>query len=260
MSGAGWKQTLAAAGLLSMVVVAHPALLAQSQGSTQHRLYKAMNSTIERAFKALKAQKFDEARAILAPCLEKIPDHFEAHYFLALMDFEGRDFVSALRHLEVAEAAMGSLERDYLAQVADLKAKAAISEREAQDNLTTVLSRTSDPTGAAATQIAGLKIDLQVAKSQGAPLAGLQNPFQVPADYLFLKGNTLLRLGRREEARLAYRRAVAADPAHANAWNNLIALGLGAKDIQGARADLERAEGTGVSIRPELKKAVLTAR
>ena len=56
---------------------------------------------------------------------------------------------------------------------------------------------------------------------------------------------------------LPYRQAVEPDPGHANAWNNLIALHLGARDLPQARADLQRAEAARVAIRPGLKKAVV---
>lgn len=94
-------------------------------------------------------------------------------------------------------------------------------------------------------------------KKKGQPSKNLQDPYAVPADYLFLRGNVLLRMNRANDARQAYRRAVKADPCHANAWNNLVALGLGSKDSAGAKADLAEAEAQGVIIRPELKKAVL---
>jgi Tfp pilus assembly protein PilF len=245
-------------GLICLGLAGFSVMQAQSTTSATGRQYKALDPMIGKAYKALKAQRFDEARGILKPCLEQIPDHFEAHYFLAL-DFEGRNYASALQHLDTSERTLRLLEKDYSAQVAEMKARAEAAEREAQDNLNNALSHTSDPTGGAAKQIAGLKMDLKVSTANGSPVQGLQNPYEVPADYLFLRGNVLLRLGQRDEARQSYRRAVIADKTHANAWNNLVALGFGAKDFAGAAADLAKAEAAGVVIRPELKKAVLAA-
>ncbi len=169
-----------------------PTVQAQSIQSSQFRQYQALNSTIERALKAVMSGRFDEAKAILKPSLEKVPDHFEAHYLMALMAYEARDFAGNLAGLEIAEWTLGNLDRAY-------------REHEAQS---------------------------------------------------FLRGNALLRLGRREEARNAYRKAVEMDAGHANAWNNLVALSLGAKDMAGAKADIAKAEAAGARIRPELKRAV----
>ncbi len=255
------KTSIAVRGAMSWALmvpglIQGPTVQAQSIQSSQFRQYQALNSTIERALKAVMSGRFDEAKAILKPCLEKVPDHFEAHYLMALMAYEARDFAGALAGLETAERTLGNLDRAYREHEAQMKAQADAALREANDNLGTALSRTGDPTGAAAAQIAGLKMDLNIAESQGKPLQGLATPYSFPADYSFLRGNALLRLGRREEARNSYRKAVAMDAGHANAWNNLVALSLGAKDMAGAKADIAKAEAAGAKIRPELKKAV----
>lgn len=251
-----WGRRVRSNRLVGLGLLMCAALQAQVLGTAQHRQYKALNPTIEKAYKALKAQRFEETRALLDTCLSKIPEHFEAHYFLALMDYEGRNYASALQHLDISERTLAGLEKDYRAQVAEMKAKSEAAEREASDNLETARSRSPDANGAGATQISGLQMDLKMTQTEGKPVQGLDSPFSIPADYLFLRGNVLLRLGRKEEAREAYRRAVAADSGHSNAWNNLIALGLAARDHAGARADLTRAEAGGVTIHPGLKKAV----
>lgn len=246
--------------LTSLSLAQGMAVMAQAHSSSRFRQYKALNPTIERAFSAVRGSRFKEAEAILKPCLATVPDHFEAHYLLALMAYEGRDFASVLAHLDIAERALEALDRDYRGLKAEMKARSESEQQEANDNLSTALSRTSDPSGFAATKIAGLQSDVKMAEMKNQPLPALDNPYSVPSDYCYLRGNALLRLGKREEARAAYRKAVGIDVSHANAWNNLIALGLGAKDLATARADLAKAEAAGVSIRPELKQAVQGAR
>jgi len=223
---------------------------AQTITDTPSRKYSVWNPTIEKAFKAVQDRRFQDAKALLKPCLEAIPNHFEAHYFLALMDFGGKDYPSALKHLDVSEQTLMELAKEFSAQEADMKARAQAAEQEALDNLSTASSRGQTRS------LAGLNQDLKIAQDKAKPSKNLQQPYAVPADYLFFRGNVLLRLDRREEARTAYRRAVSADSTHANAWNNLIALGLGAKDSAGTKADLAAADVSGVVIRPDLKKAV----
>lgn len=251
-------RTFCSVGVICLA--AGPASAQTVTSSSQFRQYKALSPTIERAFRDLKARRFDDAKATLKPCLEAVPDHFEAHYILALADFEARDFQGVLAHLEVSERSLVALEKGYRENLAEMKAKAEANEREARDNLNAAASRTADPTGFAAAQLSGLKMEVRMAEAKKEPSQKLENPFGIPADYLFLKGNALLRLGRREEARSAYRKTVEIDATHGNAWNNLIALGLGAKDLAAAREDLAKAEKAGAAIRPELKKAVLEMR
>jgi tetratricopeptide (TPR) repeat protein len=236
------------------------AVRAQAHSSARFGQYKALNSTIERALKAVRSGRFEEAKAVLKPCLETVPDHFEAHYLLALMAYEDRDFAGVLTHLDIAERAMDALDRDRRRLESEMKARSGSEQQEAQDNLSVALSRTSDPSGFAATKIAGLKMDATIAEQKNKPVQGVENPYAVPADYWYLRGNALFRLGRREEAKGAYWKAIGADASHANAWNNLIALSLGARDLTAARADLAEAEAAGVSVRPALKKAVQEAR
>ena len=245
--------------LTAMILGVAPEGLAQSPDSAHFRRYRALDPTLERASKAVGAGHFEEAQALLKPCLHQIPDHFEAHFLLARMAYEARDFAGALAHLEVAERGLVDLDRRYREQMAQLKAQAAAEEQAARSNLDTVTSRVADPTGCAAPLIASLQNEVKAIEARKGPLSGSENPYSVPADYRFLQGNTLLRLGRRDEARTRYRQAVEADLGHANAWNNLIALHLGARDLPQARVDLARAESARIAIRPDLKKAVLEA-
>lgn len=246
-------------GVIGFCSLAYRPLTAQVIGSSEFRQYKALNPSIERAFKALKAHRFEESKAILKPCLEAIPNHFEAHYILALMDYEARDYPSVLAHLDISERTLAALDRSYRSHVAELKARGDANEQTAKDNLAAASSHTSDPTGFSAPKLASLGMEVKIAEAENKPVEGLQNPYAVPGDYLYLRGNALLRLGRRDEARDLYRKTVAADAGHANAWNNLIALGLGARDLEVARKDLTQAEKVGITIRPELKRAVLEA-
>ncbi|MBI1398120.1 MAG: tetratricopeptide repeat protein [Betaproteobacteria bacterium] len=72
-----------------------------------------------------------------------------------------------------------------------------------------------------------------------AILDGADHP--VSPDVLKQEGDRLSDLGRLDEAVRAYRRAVAADPGHAGAWNNLGLVLFHGGDIDGAASSYERA-------------------
>jgi len=233
-----------------------PEARGQGRDASVFRRYRALDASMDRVNRAVAAGRFEEAKGLLEPCLAQIPDHFEGHFLLARMAYEGRDFAGVLAHLDVAEASLASLDRAYRDQVAQLKASEEAEEQAAKSNLNAVQSRVSDPTGCATPFLIALRNEVDLRAARRGPLHDTENPYGVPADYRFLRGNALYRLGRRDEARFQFRLAVQADPGHGNAWNNLIALHLEAGDPVQVQACVVQAEAAGVAVRPELKQAV----
>ncbi|MBP1773933.1 MAG: Tetratricopeptide repeat [Holophagaceae bacterium] len=236
-----------------------PEARAQGLDASIFRRYRAVDASMDRANRAVGAGRFEEARTLLSPCLAQIPDHYEGHFLLARMAYEAKDFKGTLAHLDVAETSLASLDRIYRDQVAHLKAQAEAEEQAAKSNLEAVNSRVSDPIGCAWPLLLALRNEVDIRAARRGPLHDTENPYGVPADYHFLRGNALYRLGRRDEARAQLRLAVQTDPGHGNAWNNLIALHLEARDLAQAQACLGQAEAAKVAVRPELKQAVLQA-
>lgn len=245
--------------LTALALGATPGASAQGLDASIFRRYRALDASMERANRAVGAGRFEEAEGLLKPCLAQIPDHFEGHFLLARMAYEARDFAGTLAHLDVAEASLASLDRAYRDQMAHLKAQAEAEEQTAKSNLDAVNSRVSDPTSCVSPLLAALRNEVDVLAARKGPLHDTENPYGVPGDYRFLRGNALYRLGRRDEARAQLRLAVQTDPSHGNAWNNLIALHLEARDIAQAQACVAQAEAAKVAVRPELKQAVLQA-
>ncbi len=232
---------------------------AQETDAAIFQRYRSLDSAIGQADRAVGAGHFEEAHKLLQPCLQKQPDHFEAHFLLARMAYEARDFEGVLAHLAVAERSLAVLNRRYRDLTDYLKARIELEEQTARSNLEAVTMRVSDPTSCVAPYLAALEREVEAVQARKGPLHDHENPYGVPASHRFLRGNALYRLGRRGEARTQFRQAVVTDPAHANAWNNLLALDLEAKDPASARQDLQRAEAVRVAIRPELRQAILAS-
>lgn len=230
---------------------------AQTPDTVLFRRYQALAPVLEQAGQAVVAGRFGEAGRLLATCLEQIPDHFGAHFLMARMAYAGGDFSGALAHLERAEWSLAELDRRFQDRAALLKAHIAAAEREAQANLDATLARVSDPTGCSAPVLAALDRQVQEQQARKSPLQAQDSPYTIPAEYHFLHGNALWRLGQRSAAQGQYRLAIRTDPTHGNAWNNLIALHLEAGDAAQARAELARAEGAGVALSAALREAVL---
>lgn len=232
---------------------------AQDADGAIFQRYRSLDSAIQRANRAVGAGRFEEAHHLLQPCLQKQSDHFEAHFLLARMAYEARDFEGVLAHLEVADRSLALLNRRYRDLIDYLKARIEVEEQAARSTLDAVSSRVTDPTSCVAPYLAALEREVEAVQARKGPLHDHENPYGIPASHRFLRGNALYRLGRREEARAQFRQAVATDPGHVHAWNNLLAVHLEAKDTAHARADLQRAEAAHIAIRPELRRAILAA-
>jgi tetratricopeptide (TPR) repeat protein len=243
-------------GILAVVASILPA--AEVGDISIFQRYTALNPRIAQAGQAVTARRFPEAHRLLESCLQKVPDHFEAHFLLARMAYEDRDYAGALAHVETCERSLADLDRRYRAEAADLKAQDAAQEQAFRDDLSELNARGSnDPGWCCEDLLLNKKNTIGSLEAKKGHLYDRENPFAVPVADRFLHGNCLYRLGRRDEALAQYRLAVQADPTHANAWNNLIALLLEARDLPSASAELARAEAAHVVIQPERRKAVL---
>ena len=246
-------------GFLAAGLIAGPGA-DEARNTSIFRRYSALNGAVEQASREVAARRFVEARRLLEPCLAQVSEHFEAHCLLAQMDYEVKDFAGALGHIQRSERSLAELDRLYREELATLKAQDEAEESALRSSVDNLYARGVDPNGCSADlfQVKGSAIAFLERKK--GPLHDQEKPFGVPAEYRFLHGNCLYRLGRRDEALAQYRLAVQADPTHGKAWNNLISLQWEAGAYAQARADLERAEAARVAIRPDLKKAVLEAR
>jgi len=219
----------------------------------------ALNAILEQARKDLAEHRFLQVAQRLEPCLKQMPNHFEAHFLLAQVAYESRDFEGALGHMQISEQNLRDLAKVFEAQREALRAQEESDLMEAEANFDQLGARNVDP-GACSGILYRIRQkaidDLEARKGH---LHDQVRPFAIPSAYHFLHGNALYRLGRRDEALVQYRQAIQEDPAHAHAWNNLVGLQLESRAFAQARLDLERAETTHVAIRPELKKAVLEA-
>ncbi|HEX9011072.1 MAG TPA: tetratricopeptide repeat protein [Holophagaceae bacterium] len=231
---------------------------AASGDITLFQRYQALDARIVEARQAMEARRFRDAQQLLDPCLQKIPDHFEAHFLLAQMAYEHRDYAGALAEVETSERALAALDQQYHDQVAELRAQEAAEAQAIKVSLDELTARGGDPTGCCAHLYATKQSALRYLEEKKGQLYHQDTPFAVPATYRLLHGNCLYRQGRPAEAIAQYRLAIQADPRQPDAWNNLLALLLETGDRSGARVELARAEAARVILRPALKRAVLT--
>lgn len=260
-----------ALGRVAPTLVAAAALLVGVESAAQHqyrqvdtqlmRRYREASVLVEKARAAFARRDLTTALEQIEACLKRIPEHAEAHLLRTKILYSRQEYALALAEVERAES--GFL------------ATASLIERMRQDNLAALRRQRQ----ALEDGIRELEVQLTMVSPEQAPLlrAKLQRasadaqsidrllgePFpasgQVPAEYHFLHGNVLYRLGRHDEAVGRYTLALAADPAYSDAANNLIGLLAALGRREKAAAALAEAEAHGVQVIPELKALVAAA-
>jgi len=220
--------------------------------------YKAQEKTLAKAEKLLKKRQETGAEASLRRCLEGVPEHYEAHYLLALLAAERSDFAAALGHMERAESELERLAGLCRAWQIE-HAREETADRELVSGAAQGSMITS-PCATNSTRIDTGRLDRERGVSKGSGLAPLDpRRFEIPPGWHFAHGNFLYKSRRWSEAAARYRLAVERDPLLVAAWNNLLGALLLAGQGGEARRMLERAVQAGVDLNPELRRAVAAA-
>jgi pentatricopeptide repeat protein len=200
-----------------------------------------------------------KAEKELGKCLEIMPEHADALYFLSQIDYKKGNFDQALEKIEKAKANFDFIAKFYtfthqtrLESLREEKQKLEMNLMDLQNRLPSITNQ--DERQRVESAIANTRNDISIIENR------LREPIppvlDTPADYFYIHGNTLFKLKRYQDAHDQYVEAIKRDPKHGNAYNNLINLYFIAKDYQEALAYLKKAEANGAQINPELKKAV----
>lgn len=246
-----------ALGALTLVLSAQDRSLALLDG------YARLSGHIDKANTAFRRANLEKCERLALFCLEKLPEHEEAHLLMSQILYKRGEFENALEHVQAAEAGYLELtEAVKLAQLRKMKQRAdnvagLIDEvDEAMRAEYEAKSRGSCQVPAYSKIVQDAKDDLIEEQGRSETDEGEQiSP--IPASYHYFHGNALFRLDRLPEAEAEYRLAVKTDPRHAEAYNNLINILFTQKRLDEARAFLSQAEAHKASVHPGLKKAVL---
>lgn len=207
-------------------------------------------------------EKYDKAEKELKTCLELMPEHADAYFFLAQIDYKKGEFNQALTDIEKAESNYEFIGQFY-AYTHELRLEQL---RDDKSRLENELANYRDQLARATTDEGREKIQALINSTQNQLSIvnmRLNEPLPdvliIPADYYYIHGNILFKLQKFEEAHGQYLEAIKIEPRHPSAYNNLINLCYMAKDYEGALKFVNRAEANGVQLNPKLKEAVLKA-
>jgi tetratricopeptide (TPR) repeat protein len=258
-----WITGLAVAAL---VWTSTPVLVQKASGANEKEFAAKWENANARFLKGrdyFVKKEYDKAEAEFKTCLEILPEHADALFFLAQLDYRRGDLAQALAAIEKAEASHsafagtdGILESQRRQALLEERKKKEQEVASMEEILYAGSCKTEDEMLKLPESIETLRREISAINARlNEPPRTV--PRALPADYSYVHGNILFKLNRIREAGDQYLKAIASDARHAGAYNNLINLFYIAKDYGSALKFIGQAEANGVSLNPKLKRAVI---
>jgi len=211
----------------------------------------------------LARKELDKAEAEFRACLEVLPEHADALYFLAQMDYLKGDFARALADIQKAEANHAAMAGTHGFIDAERR-KALLEERTKKEQEIAFMEDTLYASPCKTEQeLLRLPEAIEALRREIIALNARLNkqprpePRPLPADYSYVHGNILFKLNRIQEASDQYLKAIEADPGHVRASNNLVNICYLTRDYEKALKFIKQAETNGVELNPKLREAIL---
>ena len=225
--------------------------------------FKIANMHFENGKAHFLKENYKKAEREMMKCLDKMPEHSGANFFLSQISYKHGKLETALKQIEKAEKNYASMDRirTNLQQLVILELQEQkMAKEERLMELKTSLSRgnlTPEQRSQVEGRIGSVQADIGVINSQlSKPLPASQ---EIPADYYYLHGNILFKMKKFQDAFAQYKEAIRVNPQYGDAYNNLANLYYMAKQYQKALDCLEQAEATGAKVNLEFRKAILKA-
>jgi hydroxyacylglutathione hydrolase len=202
----------------------------------------AAERLFQRGLKEFQSGRSGEAAKSFEKCLQEMPRHAFARYYLANIAYVAGDMQSALDGMTKAVADLEFMEA--------LNEYAISQKAKTYESTTRMMAEEYDATGSCRThreleslygEITDARSREEVRRAEQAAARARQK-----AHYLYFLGNIYFRLQRYPEAAGRYEEAIALDPRHADAYNNLAAIHYLAGEAGRALDLLEEADRQGV--------------
>ena len=203
----------------------------------------------QRGLKEFQAGRPDAAAKDFEKCLQEIPRHAFARYYLANLAYVANDMQKALDEMT---RAVGDF--DFMQALNDYAVR---QKSKTYDSYTRMMAEEWDSSTSCRThrELEALYGEVTDAKSKQELQLEAQKAARSrqKAHYLYFLGNVHFQLKRFPEAARSYEEAIALNPRHANAYNNLAAIFYLAGEPEKALGYLEEAERQGLGDNLNLK-------
>jgi tetratricopeptide (TPR) repeat protein len=227
--------------------------------------FKVANTIFEKGKKAFLKGDLKKAKQEFVNCMQKMPEHADAAFFLAQISYQNKELDKALIYITKAKDNYKYIVKLKLNQQQQyfikLQEQRQVVEQEILQ-LRGKLSRITDTQQreAVKTSIGRKERDLSIIDQQlREPVPDQVTEERLPADYHYVHGNVLFQQKQYEESFEQYKETIELDPGHGNAHINLANLYYMAKQYQQALDHLNKAEENGAEVNPKFKQAILKA-
>jgi hydroxyacylglutathione hydrolase len=237
--------------LLVICLLAFLPLLGQNDNSLEEawKKLKSANPHFSNGMKAFEERRNGDASSEFLKCIEEMPRHAYARYYLANLFYIGGDYQRASIHMELALDHF-----DFMRELIDYGDGLKKKNIDAYENMLEAEARiphncrTSRRIESVAGQLSDERSGMEIIAKRRQDMQARQK-----AHYLYFSGNIDFQLKRFPEALRRYQEAIALNPDHASAYSNAAAICYMAKDYPAAAAYLERAERQGLEDNVNLK-------
>jgi len=224
--------------------------------------YKMAVHSFEEGKELYNKNKLDKSEDKFEECLKVFPQHAQANFYLAHINYMKDNLESALKYIKEAKKNFEVMNQIYALGYEDYTSQL----RAERDVIRNRIQQYKELEQRTTQQQEKQKISAQISQLEtelGTITSRLAEPLpeekNVPADYFYLHGNICFKLKKYQEALDQYIETLNQDPKHERAYNNIINLYFMAKHYQNALELIEQAEAAGVTINPKLKEAVHAA-
>jgi tetratricopeptide (TPR) repeat protein len=234
-----------------------PLLARQSMDDQDRLLFQKLRMTRPDLVKAegqLKKKQLDQAEETLLKVLKEMPENANASYFLAETYYQRGEFDKGLAAIVEAEKNFPLIQKMLYRRQQAAIGQGGEDRADIQNEILAEQQRTGEPITATTSAMRQAATTDQ-AKAQEQKL----EVYAIPAEYSYVHGNLLFRQKKFGEALAQYELAVAADPKHGRALNNIANIYYMARKYDKALEYIGKAEAVGAKVNPDFKKAVLTA-
>jgi hydroxyacylglutathione hydrolase len=192
------------------------------------------------------------ASEAFAECIQKMPRHAYAHYYLANLYYIERDYSSSLACMERALANI-----DFMQELnAYADEQKSMKFNSLRGTLEEMWNSTNSCRDSRAIEFAYDQIDKEEGDMEIAARKRQKSMKRMKAHYLYFYGNVLLQKQRYNDSLQSYQEAIMLNPQHADAYNNIIAILYLAKEYSKALLFWEEAESHGLDEQLNLKLKV----
>lgn len=198
-------------------------------------------------------EKYTKAEKLLEKCIEIYPQHANAHYLLAQIDYKRGEFSEALESIEKAKSHF----EDFINMHIWFKKQNLKNLAESMDQLQSELEFKQLEGRIENIRNALADTSVQIKEAREDYTNFVASTEKMRADYYYIHGNIFFKMKDYTKAVAQYSEAIKINPKHGNAYNNLAIIYFSAKQYQKALDFLNQAESHGVKVNPKLKEDIL---